>query len=83
MNRRLTFNPRRGIKHFRAPSRVFWKTVRGMLSYKTKRGAAALGILIIIKQNILQYIFFIFLIFIIFIERLKAFEGIPAPYDTR
>lgn len=54
-----------------------------MLSYKTKRGAAALGILIIIKQNILQYIFFIFLIFIIFIERLKAFEGIPAPYDTR
>ena len=49
LNRRLTFNPRRGIKHFRAPSRVFWKTVRGMLSYKTKRGAAALGILIIIK----------------------------------
>lgn len=28
--------------HFRAPSKIFWRTVRGMLPHKTSRGAAAL-----------------------------------------
>ena len=68
LNRRLAFNPRRAFKHYRAPSRVFWKTVRGMLKYKNKRGWAALG----------MHSFGL-----IIIERLKTFEGIPAPYDTR
>lgn len=36
-------NPRRGQFHFRAPSRIFWRTVRGMLPHKSPRGAAALG----------------------------------------
>ena len=40
----------------RAPSRILWRTVRGMIPHKTPRGAAAL-------------------------ERMKSFEGIPAPYD--
>uniref|UniRef100_A0A2K5F3T0 Large ribosomal subunit protein uL13 n=1 Tax=Aotus nancymaae TaxID=37293 RepID=A0A2K5F3T0_AOTNA len=31
--------------HFRAPSRIFWRTVRGMLPRKTKRGQAALDCL--------------------------------------
>lgn len=47
-----------GPWHFRAPSKMFWRTVRGMIPHKTARGAAAL-------------------------ERLKAFEGIPAPYDHK
>ncbi|CAD8096964.1 unnamed protein product [Paramecium sonneborni] len=58
LNKRMAFNPRRGYKHYRTPSRCFWKVVRGMLQYKSKRGAAAL-------------------------ERLKVFEGVPPPYDTR
>lgn len=50
-------NPKRGGPfHYRAPSKIFWRTVRGMLPHKTERGAAALN-------------------------RLKVFEGIPAPYD--
>ena len=36
-------NPKRGLHHYRAPSRIFWRTVRGMLPHKTPRGAAALG----------------------------------------
>ncbi|KAL1974036.1 hypothetical protein VTN31DRAFT_5596 [Thermomyces dupontii] len=37
------FNPRRGGPfHFRAPSRIFYKAVRGMIPHKTARGAAAL-----------------------------------------
>lgn len=36
-------NPRKGQFHFRAPSRIFWRTVRGMLPHKSARGAAALG----------------------------------------
>lgn len=51
-------NPTRGGPfHHHAPSRIFWRTVRGMLPHKTERGALAL-------------------------QRLKVFEGIPAPYDT-
>ena len=51
-------NPRRTFVHYRAPSRIFWRAVRGMLPHKTPIGSAALG-------------------------RLKIFEGVPAPYDTK
>ena len=36
-------NPRRGHVHYRAPARLFWRTVRGMLPHKTPRGDIALG----------------------------------------
>ena len=37
-------NPRRGGPwHWRAPSRIFWKTVRGMIPHKTQRGAEAMA----------------------------------------
>jgi len=36
-------NPKRGPFHYRAPSKILWRAVRGMLPHKTKRGAAALG----------------------------------------
>lgn len=42
LRKRMNTNPTRGPFHFRAPSRIFWRTVRGMLPHKTKRGAAAL-----------------------------------------
>jgi len=35
-------NPRRNFKHFKSPSRIFWKTVRGMTPHKMHRGALAL-----------------------------------------
>jgi len=44
LNKTMNHNPRRGFVHARAPSRIFWRTVRGMLPHKTPRGAAALGI---------------------------------------
>ena len=28
-SRRINTNPRRGFKHWQAPSRMFWKTIRG------------------------------------------------------
>lgn len=58
LNKKHLTNPKRGPIHFRAPSRIFWRMVRGMLPHKTFRGQQAL-------------------------ERLSAFEGIPAPYDTK
>lgn len=58
LRKRCNVNPRKGPYHFRAPSRIFWRVVRGMLPHKTARGKAAL-------------------------ERLKVFEGIPAPYDKQ
>lgn len=36
------FNKLRGPFHFRAPSRVFYKAIRGMMPHKTARGKAAL-----------------------------------------
>eukprot|EP00250_Pteridium_aquilinum_P002344 c12543_g1_i1 orf=388-1014(-) len=56
LRKRMNTKPSKGPIHFRAPSRILWRTIRGMIPHKTKRGAAAL-------------------------ERLKAFEGVPAPYD--
>jgi len=56
LRKRCNINPNRGAFHFRAPSKIFWRTVRGMVPHKTKRGKESL-------------------------ERLKCYEGIPAPYD--
>ena len=43
LNKGMNTNPRRGQFHFRTPSRMFWRTLRGMLPHKTPKGAAALG----------------------------------------
>ncbi|CAK4084728.1 unnamed protein product [Aphanomyces euteiches] len=56
LNKKSCTNPKKGPIHYRAPSRMFWRTVRGMLPHKTARGTAAL-------------------------QRLKVFDGVPAPYD--
>lgn len=42
LRKRCVVNPRRGPFHFRAPSRQFFRIVRGMVPHKTARGAAAL-----------------------------------------
>merc|ERR1712223_1960094 len=34
--------PKRGPFHFRAPAKIFWRTVRGMTPHKTERGKDAL-----------------------------------------
>merc|ERR1719500_2281583 len=38
----MNSNPRKGQFHFRAPSKIFWRVVRGMIPHKTARGQAAL-----------------------------------------
>merc|ERR1711962_151579 len=38
----MNSNPKKGQFHFRAPSKIFWRVVRGMIPHKTARGAAAL-----------------------------------------
>jgi len=43
LRKQTRYNPTRGGPfHFRAPSRIFYKTVRGMIPHKTARGKAAL-----------------------------------------
>eukprot|EP00898_Chlorokybus_atmophyticus_P002724 jgi/Chlat1/3452/Chrsp23S03769 len=42
LRKRMNTNPSRGPYHYRAPSRILWRTLRGMMPYKTPRGAAAL-----------------------------------------
>jgi len=43
LNKKRNCNPRRGLVHYRAPCRILWRCIRGMLPHKTPRGAAALG----------------------------------------
>jgi len=43
LQKRMNTNPRRGPFHHRAPSKIIWRAVRGMLPHKTKRGGAALA----------------------------------------
>ncbi|KAI8852413.1 ribosomal protein L13 domain-containing protein [Chytridium lagenaria] len=42
LRKRCIINPARGPFHFRAPSRFFYRVIRGMIPHKTARGAAAL-----------------------------------------
>jgi len=42
LNKANNTNPRRQFKHYRSPSRMFWRIVRGMLPHKTPKGKAAL-----------------------------------------
>ncbi|XP_022192849.1 60S ribosomal protein L13a [Nilaparvata lugens] len=58
LRKRCNVNPARGPFHYRAPSKIFFRTVRGMIPHKTDRGKKAL-------------------------KRLKAYEGIPPPWDHR
>merc|ERR1712211_71803 len=43
---RCNVKPSRGPFHFRAPGKIFWRTVRGMVPHKTERGKAALKCLV-------------------------------------
>lgn len=56
LRKRMNTKPSHGPIHFRAPAKILWRTIRGMILHQTKRGAAALA-------------------------RLKAYEGVPPPYD--
>ena len=40
--KRTNTNPKHGPFHFKSPSQVFWKTIRGMLPHKTFKGSDAL-----------------------------------------
>mmetsp|Transcript_17939 Transcript_17939/g.43125 ORF Transcript_17939/g.43125 Transcript_17939/m.43125 type:complete len:202 (-) Transcript_17939:41-646(-) len=42
-NKRMNTNPSRGPFHFKSPSRMVWRTIRGMVHQKTARGQAAIG----------------------------------------
>eukprot|EP01104_Vermistella_antarctica_P006089 TRINITY_DN16821_c0_g1_i1.p1 TRINITY_DN16821_c0_g1~~TRINITY_DN16821_c0_g1_i1.p1 ORF type:complete len:205 (-),score=63.54 TRINITY_DN16821_c0_g1_i1:230-844(-) len=43
LRKRTNVNPKKGPFHLRAPSKIFWRTVRGMLPHKLARGKAALA----------------------------------------
>lgn len=47
--KRLTnnVNPKHGPFHYRAPSKMLWRVIRGMIPHKTARGAAALDRLVL------------------------------------
>jgi len=36
-------NPRKGPFHFRSPSRIVWRAIRGMVPHKLAKGAAAMA----------------------------------------
>merc|ERR1711974_133205 len=43
LRKRMNTNPAHGPIHFRAPSKILWRTIRGMIPHKTQRGMEALN----------------------------------------
>lgn len=43
LRKRMSTNPKKGPLHYRAPSRIVWRVIRGMLPHTTPKGAASLG----------------------------------------
>merc|ERR1711982_226004 len=56
LRKRCNVTPQHGPFHLRAPSKIFWRTVRGMVPHKTPRGAAAPLILKYLKVFLLHMI---------------------------
>jgi len=42
-NKRMNTNPRKGPFHFKSPSMMVWRTIRGMIQHKSYRGADAMS----------------------------------------
>merc|ERR1712094_119825 len=42
MKKGTNSSPKKGPLHYRSPSKILWRTIRGMVPHKTARGAAAL-----------------------------------------
>jgi large subunit ribosomal protein L13Ae len=42
-HKKCIYNPKHGPLHLRFPSKVLWRTIRGMVPHKTPRGAAAMS----------------------------------------
>eukprot|EP00747_Dinoflagellata_sp_TGD_P161551 gnl/TRDRNA2_/TRDRNA2_178116_c1_seq1.p2 gnl/TRDRNA2_/TRDRNA2_178116_c1~~gnl/TRDRNA2_/TRDRNA2_178116_c1_seq1.p2 ORF type:complete len:222 (-),score=57.93 gnl/TRDRNA2_/TRDRNA2_178116_c1_seq1:106-711(-) len=40
--KRMNSNPKQGPLHYRAPSKILWRCIRGMVPHKTQRGSAAM-----------------------------------------
>ena len=49
LRKKCNVNPARGVYHYRAPSKIFWRTVRGMMPHKTRRGDQALDNLRVVE----------------------------------
>ena len=43
LRKRMSTNPTKGPIHYRCPSRIVWRVIRGMLPHMTPKGSAALG----------------------------------------
>jgi large subunit ribosomal protein L13Ae len=43
LRKRMSTNPKKGPLHYRAPSRIVHRVIRGMLPHMTPKGAASLG----------------------------------------
>merc|ERR1711966_199034 len=52
LRKRTNTNPKKGPIHFRAPSKILWRIVRGMIPHKTARGAAAMSRLKVLDHMI-------------------------------
>lgn len=52
---RTNHKPTRWIQHYKSPSRVTWRVIRGMVPHKTARGALALGNILRFRNNELNF----------------------------
>ena len=78
--KRTHTNPKRGPFHYHAPGKIFARVIRGMLPHKTQRGQNAM---LRYVMRVCGWASCFCIVFPLTFFRLKCFEGIPAPYDTK
>nr|XP_015001097.1 60S ribosomal protein L13a-like [Macaca mulatta] len=67
LRKRMNTNPSRGLYHLRAPSCIFWRTVRGMRPHKAREARPLWTASRCLTMS----------------DRLEVFDSIPPPYDKK
>ena len=92
LRKRMNTKPSHGPIHFRAPSKILWRTIRGYASHRINTTQSVSFFLSFFLSLIYNMSFDYFLFFCRMIPhktkrgaaalaRFKAYEGIPPPYD--
>ena len=88
LRKRMNTKPSHGPIHFRAPSKILWRTIRGYASHRINTTQSVSFFLSLIYNMSFDY--FLFFCRMIphktkrgaaALARFKAYEGIPPPYD--
>ena len=82
LKKRTATNPKRGPIHPHSPSKLLWRTVRGMVPHKLARGKEAmLKFKVSDELNVCELAEWLYTKCCFALFYIQSFEGVPHPYD--